>query len=161
MTQLAARWIQRRSIIRSSPPGSVSFDLKQPPSAGNALGKVKFMFPNRFNVYLHDTPSKSLFARDGRAFSHGCVRVQKPFDLAYTLLRKQTSDPKGQFHSILDTGQETVVDLARSIPIYLTYHTAWVTASGRPNYRDDIYGRDHMVFGELVKAGVVLRAVRG
>ncbi|MCB1369031.1 MAG: L,D-transpeptidase family protein [Rhodobacteraceae bacterium] len=137
------------------------FDLKQPPSSRNALGLVKFMFPNRFNVYLHDTPSKSLFARDGRAFSHGCVRVQKPFDLAYTLLRKQTSDPKGQFHSILDTGRETVVDLVKPVPIYLTYHTAWVTPSGRPNYRDDIYGRDHIVFSELAKAGVVLRAVRG
>lgn len=137
------------------------FDLKQPPSRRNALGLVKFMFPNRFNVYLHDTPSKSLFARDGRTFSHGCVRVQKPFDLAYTLLSKQTSDPKELFHDVLDTGRETVVDLTRPVPIYLTYHTAWVTASGRPNYRKDVYGRDRLVFDELVKAGVVLRAVRG
>ena len=61
-------------------PSYFPFDLKQPPSGGNALGRVKFMFPNQHNVYLHDTPSKSLFAREVRAFSHGCVRLQKPFE---------------------------------------------------------------------------------
>lgn len=137
------------------------FDLKQPPGRGNALGKVKFMFPNKFNVYLHDTPSKSLFARDGRAFSHGCVRVQKPFDLAYTLLAPQSANPKALFHNYLDAISEAQVDLVKSIPVHLVYHTVWVTASGRPNYRKDTYGRDKKVFSALTKAGVVLRAVRG
>ena len=137
------------------------FDLKQPPGGGNALGVVKFMFPNRFNVYLHDTPSKSLFGRDIRAYSHGCVRVQKPFDLAYTLLAPQTSDPKAFFQSILETGEETQVDLVKPVPIYLTYQTVWVTPEGRPNYRMDVYGRDKLVFQALQKAGVVLHAVRG
>jgi len=136
------------------------FDLRQPPSAGNALGKVKFMFPNRFNIYLHDTPSKSLFARDRRTYSHDCVRVQKPFELAYTLLGKQSANPKRLFQSTLGTGLETVIDLKEPIPIYLTYQTAWVTAQGRPNYRMDVYGRDKKVFAALRKAGVVLRAVR-
>jgi L,D-transpeptidase YcbB len=136
------------------------FDLKQPPSTRNALGLVKFMFPNRFNIYLHDTPSKSLFARDTRAYSHGCVRVQKPFELAYTILKKQSSNPKALFHKHLDTGRETVVDLEKPIPVHLVYHTAWVTPQGRPNYRGDTYGRDKRIFKALVKAGVVLRAVR-
>ncbi len=136
------------------------FDLKQPPSSGNALGKVKFMFPNRFNVYLHDTPSKSLFARDVRAYSHGCVRVQKPLELAYTLLKPQSANAKGLFHKYLATGRETVVGLEKPIPVHLVYHTVWVTAQGRPNYRMDIYRRDKRVFGALQKVGVVLRAVR-
>lgn len=71
------------------------FSMRQPPSKGNALGLVKFMFPNRYNIYLHDTPAKNLFGREVRAYSHGCVRLADPFDFAYTLLAKQTSDPKG------------------------------------------------------------------
>lgn len=136
------------------------FDLKQPPSRGNALGLVKFMFPNRFNIYLHDTPSKSLFARDSRAYSHGCVRVQKPFELAYTLLKPQASNPKAVFHKYLDTGRENVVDLDKIVPVHLVYHSAWVTPQGRPNYRADTYGRDKKIFGALQKAGVVMRAIR-
>ena len=73
--------------------------MKQPPSDGNALGLVKFMFPNKYNIYLHDTPSKNLFGREVRAFSHGCIRLADPFDFAYALLAKQTSDPKGLFKS--------------------------------------------------------------
>lgn len=137
------------------------FDLKQPPSDGNALGLVKFMFPNRHNIYLHDTPSKSLFVKDLRAFSHGCVRVQKPFDLAYTLLRPQSSNPEKLFHDTLETRIETVVDLVNAVPVHLVYHTAWVSPQGRANYRSDIYGRDKKVFSWLQDSGVVLRAVRG
>jgi len=137
------------------------FAIKQPPSAGNALGRVKFMFPNRFNIYLHDTPSKSLFARDRRTFSHGCVRVQKPFQLAYTLLAKQTSDPKGLFQQYLNSGVETEVNLKTPVPVYLTYWTAWITPEGRANFRRDAYGRDKKVFRALEKAGVSLQTVRG
>lgn len=161
MTDIRGRQVDPRTIDYSQySVSNFPFDLKQPPSAGNALGKVKFMFPNRFNVYLHDTPSKSLFNRDIRAFSHGCVRVQKPFDLAYTLLARQSSDPKGLFTKYLNTGQETLIDLEKPIPVFLVYHTVWITANGRPNYRLDTYGRDKLVFGALAKAGVVLRAVR-
>ncbi len=161
MTDASGRTVDPRSIDYSQyDVNDFPFDLKQPPSDGNALGKVKFMFPNRFNVYLHDTPSKSLFARDIRAFSHGCVRVQKPFDLAYTILARQSNDPVGMFQRYLDTGLETVVDLEQSIPVHLVYQTVWVTADGRPNYRLDTYGRDKMIFGLLQKEGVVLRAVR-
>jgi len=137
------------------------FNLRQKPSGGNALGKVKFLFPNRHAIYLHDTPSKSLFVRDIRAFSHGCVRVQKPFELAYTLLSKQSAQPKKLFNDVLTTGEETRVNLKTPVPIYLVYRTAWVSADGRPHYRADSYKVDNKVFAALQKAGVVLRGVRG
>ncbi len=140
--------------------GNFPFDMRQPPGRGNALGTVKFLFPNRHAIYLHDTPSKSLFARDVRSYSHGCVRVQKYQELAYTLLGKQSSNPKALFHNTLATGVETRIDLAKPVPIYLVYRTAWVSANGRPNYRADNYRVDKKVFKALQKAGVELRAVR-
>ncbi|NOX72187.1 MAG: L,D-transpeptidase family protein [Alphaproteobacteria bacterium] len=136
------------------------FSLKQPPSGGNALGRVKFMFPNKHAIYLHDTPAKSLFGRDVRAYSHGCVRVQKPLELAYTLLSKQSSNPKKLFNDALASGQEVTIQLKKPVPIYLVYRTAWVTAKGRPNYRRDTYAVDKKVFSALSKAGVVLKAAR-
>ncbi len=136
------------------------FDMKQPPSPSNALGLVKFMFPNRYNIYLHDTPQKSLFGRNVRAFSHGCVRVQRPFELAYHLLAPQTPDPKGVFHRALDSGRETQIDLQSPVPVHLTYRTAWVDPKGGVNYRADIYGRDGRIFDALSRAGVALRAIQ-
>ncbi len=136
------------------------YSLRQPPSDGNALGKVKFLFPNRHAIYLHDTPAKSLFGRDIRAYSHGCVRVHKPYELAEVLLSKQTSNPKGLFESALATGQEVQIDLKTPVPIYLIYQTAWVDGKGRPNYRTDAYNVDRKVFNALTKAGVVLRGTR-
>lgn len=132
------------------------FAMKQPPSDGNALGLVKFLFPNKYNIYLHDTPSKSLFSKDVRAFSHGCVRVGKPFELAYALLAPQAADPEAYFQQILATGQETTVRLETPVPVHLVYFTAWPTASGRMEYRADVYGRDAALFAALEKAGVEL-----
>jgi L,D-transpeptidase YcbB len=136
------------------------FSMKQPPSSANALGRVKFMFPNKHAIYLHDTPAKSLFGRDVRAYSHGCVRVQKPLELAYTLLAKQSSNPKKLFDDALASGKEVTIKLKKPVPIYLVYRTAWVTAKGRPNYRRDSYSVDKKVFSALSKAGVVLKAAR-
>ncbi|SIO17018.1 Murein L,D-transpeptidase YcbB/YkuD [Rhodovulum sp. ES.010] len=137
------------------------FDLKQPPSTRNALGLVKFMFPNRYNIYLHDTPSKSLFDREVRAFSHGCVRLSDPFDFAYALLAEQTDDPVGFFQSKLATGRETRVDLAQPLPVHIVYRTAVTDRKGRMQYRRDVYGRDSAIFRALEAAGVALGAVRG
>ena len=136
------------------------FDMKQPPSDGNALGLVKFMFPNKYNIYLHDTPSKSLFGREVRAFSHGCVRLADPFDFAYALLAKQTRNPEAVFQSKLVTGVETVQPLETPVPVHLVYRTAFTSPKGKINYRRDIYGRDARIFSALQKAGVVLRAVQ-
>ncbi len=136
------------------------FVLQQRPGGGNALGKVKFMFPNRFNVYLHDTPSKSLFNRDTRAYSHGCVRVQRPLDLAYTLLAPQVTDPEGAFQAARNTGRETQIDLASPIPIYLTYQSVFLDEEGELAYRVDIYGRDKVVFDALAENGVALPEIQ-
>lgn len=140
---------------------SFPFAMKQPPSDDNALGLVKFMFPNQYNIYLHDTPSKSLFEREVRAFSHGCIRLQRPFDFAYALLARQTDDPVGTFRRHLNTGAETVVRLEEHVPVHLVYFTAWPTAKGRIEYRRDVYGRDGRIFDALEQAGVALAAVRG
>jgi len=137
------------------------FSIKQPPSNSNALGLVKFMFPNRHNIYLHDTPAKNLFSREVRAYSHGCIRLHQPFEFAYALLAKQTSDPQGLFQSKLSTGAETRVDLNDPVPVHIVYRTAFVTANGSANFRRDIYGRDAKIFSALAKAGVQLRAVGG
>ena len=137
------------------------FIVKQRPGGGNALGRVKFMFPNQFNIYLHDTPAKSLFNKDARAFSHGCVRLQKPFEFAHALLAAQTSDPQGVFQSALNTGRERQIDLETPIPVYLTYQSAWVDNFGVPQYRADIYGRDGRVIQALRAAGVDTGAVEG
>jgi murein L,D-transpeptidase YcbB/YkuD len=137
------------------------FSMSQAPSDGNALGLVKFMFPNQWNIYLHDTPHKPLFEKEVRAFSHGCIRLGRPFDLAYTLLARQTNDPQGLFQSHLATRKETTVSLDQPVPVHLVYFTAWPNAGGRIDYRRDVYGRDAAIFEAMRAAGVVLPSVRG
>lgn len=135
-------------------PADFPFAVKQNPGAGNALGRVKFMFPNRWSIYLHDTPSKRLFARDARAFSHGCVRVQDPMRLAVALLSLQEPDPRALIDRVLAGGRERTVRLQTPVPIHLGYRTAWVGADGRAAFRADIYGRDARVLAALRGAGV-------
>lgn len=138
------------------------FDMRQPPGARNALGLVKFLFPNKHAVYLHDTPEKHLFGREVRAFSHGCIRLADPFGFAYKLLAsQQVANPQQRFHALLDTGKETEVPLARRIPVHLIYRTAFATTTGRIEYRRDVYGRDAKIWAALQQAGVALPAVRG
>ncbi|MEL6509107.1 MAG: L,D-transpeptidase family protein [Pseudomonadota bacterium] len=137
------------------------YNMRQPPSRGNALGLVKFMFPNKYNIYLHDTPAKDLFSREVRAYSHGCIRLNDPFDFAYALLAKEVSDPKGFFQSKLNTGQESYVNLKKPVPVHIIYRTAFTTAKGHTQFRRDIYGRDAKIWDALAREGVVLGAVRG
>ncbi|RBI70616.1 murein L,D-transpeptidase [Roseovarius sp. TE539] len=137
------------------------FDLKQPPSASNALGLVKYMFPNKYNIYLHDTPTKHLFQRNVRAYSHGCIRLHQPFEFGYTLLARQRDDPKRYFDRIKNSGQRTQVDLDQHVPVHIIYRTAFTTARGQAQYRKDVYGRDARIWNALSRAGVSLRSVRG
>lgn len=137
------------------------FGLRQPPSDANALGKVKFMFPNVHNIYLHDTPSKSLFDKEIRAYSHGCIRVADPFDLAHELLSWQTDNAEDEFNVALKSGKETTVKLKETLPVHLVYFTAYPDAKGRIGYRRDVYGRDAALFGALSAAGVELPGVQG
>ncbi len=142
-------------------PRTFPFAMRQPPSDGNALGLVKFMFPNEYNIYLHDTPSKSLFAHEVRAYSHGCIRLADPFDFAHALLARQSADPKAEFRANLETGSETRVNLATTVPVHLVYFTAYPSAKGRMNYRRDVYGRDGRILEALIAAGVALPEVQG
>ncbi|MEM6306322.1 MAG: L,D-transpeptidase family protein [Pseudomonadota bacterium] len=137
------------------------FAMHQPPSKTNALGLVKFMFPNKYNIYLHDTPAKSLFQRDVRAFSHGCIRLAQPFEFAYALLAVQEDDPKGVFQAALKTGRTVKKVLDEQVPVHLIYRTAVTNARGHTEYRADIYGRDAKIWAALSRAGVALGDVRG
>lgn len=132
------------------------FSLRQKPSAGNALGKVKFLFPNKHAIYLHDTPAKSLFNRDLRAFSHGCVRVHKPTELAYLLLSWQTSDPRGLFDRTVASGKETRIDLKEPVPIYLVYRTTYVDPDGKVKFAADTYRVDAKLWKAMQAQGVSL-----
>ncbi|MEM9812182.1 MAG: L,D-transpeptidase family protein [Pseudomonadota bacterium] len=156
-TAVNPRYVDFRQFTAANFP----FVVKQRPGGGNALGRVKFMFPNKYNIYLHDTPAKSLFNRDVRAYSHGCVRVQKPFEFAHALLAPQTEDPKGLFQQTLNTGRERRIDLDEPVPIYLTYLSVVFDEAGDAQYRGDVYGRDALVFKALSAAGVDLGLVEG
>jgi murein L,D-transpeptidase YcbB/YkuD len=130
--------------------------IVQKPGPKNALGSVKFMFPNRHAIYLHDTPAKSLFSQSMRALSHGCIRLQDPHDLALTLLSLQTAEPERVFARALDSGRTDIIRLEAPVPVHLTYQTAWVGSSGSMQFRSDIYGRDSIILARLVAAGVQL-----
>ncbi len=116
--------------------------IRQRPGPGNSLGHVKFIFPNNFDVYLHDTPAESLFGRVERDASHGCVRVEKPFELAQWVLRHQPEWTADKIRAAMDAGEEKHVALKQKIPVYLVYETAWVEGDGTVRFVDDVYGHD-------------------
>ena len=116
--------------------------VRQRPGAKNSLGLVKFVFPNKFDVYLHDTPAHSLFAQMERDFSHGCVRVEKPVELAQWVLRDQPEWTPPKIEAAMHAGREQHVALKRRIPVYIVYATAWVDEAGRLTFADDLYGHD-------------------
>ncbi len=132
------------------------FDLRQPPGPRNALGSVKFMFPNRHAIYLHDTPEQHLMNNDVRAYSSGCIRLADPHEFAYHLLARQTDDPVGLFQGIRATGEETYLHLDVHIPVHLTYMTAWVESDGHIHFRGDIYGRNARLSSAIQSLGVVM-----
>ena len=116
--------------------------IRQLPGAKNSLGRVKFLFPNNYDIYLHDTPDKSLFARKDRALSHGCIRVQRPEELAQYLLRDQKELTPERIREAMNSGKEQVVKLNNPVPVALTYYTAWVDRDGKLNFRNDVYKHD-------------------
>lgn len=151
------RVIDRSSVDLSQfSVASFPFDLRQPPGPNNALGTVKFMFPNRHAIYLHDTPEQHLMQRPVRAYSSGCIRLADPHDFAYHLLARQSDDPVGLFQGILASGQETYLHLDQHIPVHLTYWTAWVESDGHLQTRPDIYGRNAILSRAIISLGVVM-----
>lgn len=125
------------------------FQLRQEPGAENALGVVKFMLPNQFNVYLHDTPAKELFSKTERAFSSGCIRIQNPLDLAEYLLSDNKGWSKDKIAEVIKVIEETTVKLTNPIPVHILYWTAWVDKLGAMQFRNDIYGRDELLLKAL------------
>lgn len=123
--------------------------IRQKPGAGNALGRVKFLFPNSYSIYLHDTPSKSFFARESRAFSHGCIRLSEPQRLAEYLLRDDSTWTPKKIKEAMYSGREQFVRLKRKRPVSIGYFTAWVDRQGRLHFRDDVYGHDARLAGEI------------
>ena len=162
ITDRNGRQVDRNAVdFTQFDENSFPFSMRQPPSNGNALGLVKFMLPNPHNIYLHDTPAKSLFGREVRAFSHGCIRLNDPFDFAYALLARQTANPQGFFQNILATGDETRVDLKSPVPVHIVYRTAFTNVTGSLQFRRDVYGRDARIWNALAREGVAVRAVQG
>jgi murein L,D-transpeptidase YcbB/YkuD len=123
--------------------------IRQKPGPRNSLGLVKFLFPNEYNIYLHDTPSKSLFDEEQRSFSHGCIRVSEPFKLAQWLLRNDSAWPPEKIKATMNGGKETYVTLNKTVPVFIGYFTCFVTQDGKLNLRDDIYGRDKRLANKL------------
>lgn len=129
--------------------GNFPYHLRQDPGPKNALGRIKFMFPNRYNIYLHDTPTPKLFEREQRSFSSGCIRIEKPFALAQFLLRGTPLESPASFDAALQDAVNAVVLLPTPVPVYLLYFTAWVEADGTLNFRNDLYKRDHRLAAAL------------
>ncbi|MFU8844668.1 MAG: L,D-transpeptidase family protein [Bacteroidales bacterium] len=125
------------------------FTIRQAPGKQNALGLVKFMFPNKHNIYLHDTPSRELFARDERTFSSGCIRIEKPFELSELLLADMPQWTPERIRLAMNAGVERSVILDSPVGIYLYYLTAWGGSEGVIHYRSDIYERDDIILQAL------------
>jgi murein L,D-transpeptidase YcbB/YkuD len=138
----AGRVIPEAAVPWGNPAALGGLSFRQRPGADNALGLVKFMFPNRHNVYLHDTPADALFTRIGRAFSHGCVRVEEPEALAQYVLRDQSQWTPEAIHAAMRAGRERYVKLAQPIPVHIVYFTAWVDDRGGLHFQPDVYGYD-------------------
>jgi murein L,D-transpeptidase YcbB/YkuD len=123
-------------------PDEFPFRLRQDPGPINALGHIKFMFPNKFNVYLHDTPARPLFEETRRDFSHGCIRIQQPIELAVYLLRQDPRWDRGELLRALDEAVDRTVPLPEPIPIHMLYWTAWADEDHTIQFRRDIYDQD-------------------
>jgi L,D-transpeptidase YcbB len=128
-------------------------EIRQRPGAQNALGRVKFLFPNSYNIYMHDTPSKGLFAGEKRAASHGCIRVSRPRDLAEYLLRNDPEWPPDRMDEAMASRRETTVKLKEPRLVAIVYFTAWVDDKGVLNFRDDVYGHDKELADEVFAGG--------
>lgn len=132
-----------------------TYTFKQRPGDDNSLGKIKFLFNNESSVYLHDTPNKAAFNKPMRAVSHGCVRVERPLELAQALFGE------GQKYEQIKAGMEsknpkaTDISLPKQIPVYLTYFTCWADEQGKLQYRKDVYGLDIVLYTYLEKAGAI------
>lgn len=126
--------------------------IRQKPGNTNSLGRVKFLFPNSYNIYLHDTPAKSLFSEDKRAFSHGCIRLAKPKTLAEYLLADRPEWTTEKIDKAMNSKKEVWVTMKTPVPVIIAYFTSWVDKNGLINFREDIYGHDQKMAEQLFPA---------
>lgn len=126
-------------------PNKLPYRFRQDPGPLNPLGRIKFMFPNKFNVYLHDTNARGLFSKDMRAFSHGCTRIEKPLELAEYLLKDDPVWTRERLLAAMDKGLEQKIILPHPLNVHFLYLTAWVDQEGILQLRKDIYGRDSLL----------------
>ena len=152
LRSFSGRRISSSSINWSAVGEHPKFEVRQPPGAKNALGQVKIMFPNKHSIYMHDTPSKHLFKKQARAFSHGCVRLHDPKAMAAAVL----GTSKGHVSSRISTGANKTEKLKRKVPVYVSYFTAWPQQDGTVKYFHDVYDRD----AHLLKAMEATRTAR-
>ena len=141
-TKSGAKIVNPDDVNWYDPVELSQLSFRQRPGAKNALGHVKFLFPNPFNVYLHDTPADNLFARTGRAFSHGCVRVEEPEALAGYVLRTDSQWTAERISTAMNAGVEKYVKLEETIPVHIVYFTTWVDDQGGLFFLPDVYGYD-------------------
>jgi murein L,D-transpeptidase YcbB/YkuD len=134
--------VKAADVDWNDPESMKGLAFRQKPGAGNALGHVKFLFPNKHNVYLHDTPADSLFAKPSRAYSHGCVRVEEPEMLAKYVLRGYSDWDDEAIFAAMRSGVERHVKMKAKIPVHIAYFTAWVDENGGMHFQPDIYGYD-------------------
>jgi len=147
------REVDARSVDWSA-LSRMPYTVRQEPGPKNALGRVKFMFPNKHAVYLHDTPSKQHFGKAARAFSHGCIRTENPFELAALLLDDQPTWTPEHIDEVIASGKRTAVRLTEPLPVFLLYWTAYVDMDGTVNFRNDLYDRDTGVLTALQGAAM-------
>lgn len=135
--------VNPKSIKWSTDP--FPYLIRQKPGGSNSLGLVKFMFPNEHSIYIHDTPSRSLFELENRALSHGCIRIQDPAKFAQLLLQDDPSWTLEKINEAMNQDKEQIVDLKKNIPVVIFYMTFWADSNGAPHFRSDIYNRDQEV----------------
>ena len=132
-------------------PKTFTFRLRQDPGPQNALGRIKFMFPNRFNIYIHDTPYRTLFDKTSRTFSSGCIRIEKPLELAAYLLKPDPKWHPDAIQAALEHGGDRTIQLPEPMPVHLLYWTVFVDSNGKLQFRPDIYNRDKRLNDALCK----------
>lgn len=130
-------------------PDKLRYSFRQDPGPGNALGRIKFMFPNKFNIYLHDTPERHLFKRTRRTFSHGCIRIAKPIDLAEYLLKNERGWDRRKILAEIGRGKRQIVSLSSAIDVHIVYLTAWTNPQGDVQFHNDIYEGDTILLQAL------------
>ncbi|HTL09588.1 MAG TPA: L,D-transpeptidase family protein, partial [Chitinophagaceae bacterium] len=145
-----ASYLRRHSMEIIGSSGGYPI-IRQRPGDNNALGRIKFLFPNRYNIYLHDTPSKELFGNNKRSFSHGCIRLRRPFALARLLLTTSNGLTPQAFDPLQDSNKEQWITLTKPCPVFITYFTSWADENGIIHFISDIYGHDKKLASHLFK----------